>query len=183
MSSWYIGKTFTGATVPVSHCILFERFTTGPVCFLNTTPNGRCGHCAQCHFTEKTKNIQTPDQVKLFMWKVKSNTANNVTYLLKCPCGLTYVGKTSRPLKTRISEHRSNICNKDTKSPVAIHFTERRYNVSALKYLGIEHVKQFNRGGDINSALLKREVFWIYTLYTLSPRGINKDFDSRPFLW
>ena len=33
--------------------------------------------------------------------------------LLKCPCGLYYVGKTIRELKIRIGEHKSNIRNKD----------------------------------------------------------------------
>ena len=34
-----------------------------------------------------------------------------VIYLITCPCGKSYVGKTSRPrsLKTRIAEHRSTI--------------------------------------------------------------------------
>lgn len=102
--------------------------------------------------------------------------------MLKCPCGLAYIGKTTTPLKTRISEHRSNIRNHDTKSPVAIHFTEARHNVSTLRYLGIEHIQLTNRGGDINSVLFKREAFWIYTLDTLSPKGLNKDFDLKPFL-
>lgn len=153
--------------------------------FLETLPDGnyRCGHCAQCHFTEKTKTFKHPRSGKTFYVKGKITcSTNNVIYLLKCPCGLAYVGKTSRPLKTRISEHRSNIRNKDTKSPVAIHFTDKRHNVSTLKYQGIEQVKLSNRGGDINSALLKREAFWIYTLDTLAPRGLNEDFDLRPFL-
>lgn len=153
--------------------------------FLDSIPDGnyRCGHCAQCHFTVKTQTFKHPRTGKTFAvkGKITCNT-NNVIYLLKCPCGLGYVGKTSRPLKTRISEHRSNIRNKDTKNPVAIHFTEARHNVSALRYQGIEHVTLSNRGGDINSALLKREAFWIYTLDTLNPRGLNEEFDLRPFL-
>lgn len=93
-----------------------------------------------------------------------------------------YVGKTTRALKTRIAEHRSNIRNHDTKSPVAVHFTMKKHNVSSLKYVGIEQVKLPPRGGDINSLLLKREAFWIYTLGTLAPKGLNEDFDLRPFL-
>lgn len=89
--------------------------------------------------------------------------------------------KTTRPLKPRISEHRSNIRNKDTKSLVAVHFTNYQHNVSSLRYTGIELVKPLCRGGDINTVLLKQETFWIYELDTLSPRGINEDFDIRPF--
>lgn len=68
----------------------------------------------------------------------------------------------------------------DTKSPIAIHFTEAKHNVSSLSYLGIEHVKLTSRGGDINAALLKRTAFW--TSDTLSPKGLNEDFDLQPFL-
>lgn len=31
--------------------------------------------------------------------------AINVVYLLECPCGLRYIGRTSRKCKTRINEH------------------------------------------------------------------------------
>ena len=102
--------------------------------------------------------------------------------MLKCPCGLAYIGKTSRSLKTRISEHRSNIRTHDSRSPVAVNFTTFSHSVSTLSYCGIELVKQPSRGGDLNALLLKREAFWIYTLDTLSPRGLNEDFDLRPFL-
>lgn len=121
---------------------------------------------------KKTNTFKHSRSGKTFSIKGKiTYNTNNVIYLLKCPCGLAYVGKTSRALKIRISEHRSNIRNKETKSPMAIHFTEARHNVSALKYCGIEHVKPTSRGGDINSAILKREAFWIYTWDTLSPKG------------
>jgi len=109
-------------------------------------------------------------------------TQKNVIYLLKCPCGFAYVGKTTRPLKIRISEHISNIRNHDIKSLVAVHFSQASHNVSSLRYCGIELVKQPFRGGDVNRLLLKWEAFWIYTLDTLAPKGLNEDFDLRPFL-
>lgn len=153
--------------------------------FLQGVPSGnyRCGHCTQCNFTHKTKTFNHPRTGVCFKIKgVISCNTNNVIYMLKCPCGLAYIGKTSRPLKIRISEHRSNIRNKDTKSPVAVHFAQFHHSVSSLRYLGIELVKLPSRGGNINSLLLKREAYWIYKLDTLSPRGLNEDFDLRPFL-
>ncbi len=111
-----------------------------------------------------------------------SGACNNVIYLLRCSCGLCYVGKTSRPLKNRISEHRCAIRHRDPKSPVAQHFANSRHSNSTLQYIGIEGVKCPWCGGDINILLLQREAFWIFTLDTLSPRGLNEDFDIRPFL-
>lgn len=153
--------------------------------FLQKTPHGnyRCGHCAQCNFTQKTKSFNHPRTGKNYKIKgVISCHTPNVIYMLKCPCGLAYIGKTTRPLKNRISEHRSNIRNHDQKSPVALHFSQAQHNVSTLKYIGIEQVHLPKRGGNIDNILLKREAFWIYTLDTLSPRGLNEDFDLRPFL-
>lgn len=42
-----------------------------------------------------------------------------------------------------------------------------------------EHVVQC---GPINSMLLKRECWWIYTLGTLNPKGLNEDFVIKLFL-
>ena len=102
--------------------------------------------------------------------------------MLKCPCGLSYIGKTSRALKTRIAEHRSTIRNNVITSPVAVHFNKAGHNVSTLRYTGIELVQSPRRGGDVNNMLLKRELFWIHTLQTLAPKGLNEDYDIRPFL-
>ncbi|KAL2092169.1 hypothetical protein ACEWY4_011967 [Coilia grayii] len=146
-------------------------------------PEHRCGHCAQCNFTSKTKFFHHPlTGKKMYIKGVITCNTNNVIYMLRCPCGLAYIGKTTRCLKTRIAEHRSNIRNQDDKSPVAIHFTKAAHNVSTLRYTGIEQVKPPSRGGDINALLLRREAYWIYTLGTLSPRGMNEEFDLRPFL-
>lgn len=97
--------------------------------------------------------------------------------MLKCPCGLAYIGQTSRALKVRISEHRSAIRRGDMDSPVARHFLERAHPISQLRFLGIELVPKPNRGGNFTEKLLRRELFWIYQLNTLSPRGLNEDRD------
>lgn len=153
--------------------------------FLQNVPQGNfpCGRCTQCNFTKRTKTFNHPRTGKSFKIKgtITCNTCN-VVYMLKCPCGLAYIGKTTRPLKVRISEHRSSIRNKDPKSPVAVHFSTANHNVSSLRYFGIELLQPFRRGGDINLQLLKREAFWIYTLDTISPKGLNEAFDLRPFL-
>ncbi|XP_073721933.1 uncharacterized protein [Misgurnus anguillicaudatus] len=156
-----------------------------PSHFLDKIPDGnyRCGNCQQCNFTYKTLTFTHPHTGKIFKIRgtISCKTAN-VIYLLRCPCGLCYIGKTSRPLKTRISEHRCAIRHRDPKSPVAQHFTDLRHSVSTLQYIGIEQVKYPRRGGDINKLLLQRELYWIYTLNTLSPKGLNEEFDIRPFL-
>ncbi len=98
--------------------------------------------------------------------------------MIKCPCGLVYIGKTQRALKTRIAEHRSSIRTNYQENPVAVHFNLKRHNLSTLRYIGVEHGKVPRRGGDVNKICLKTEVYYIYTLNTLSPLNLELDFNS-----
>ena len=105
-----------------------------------------------------------------------------VVYLLKCPCGFCYVGKTKRELKTRIIEHKSNIRNKDEKSPVARHFNNIKHDICTLRFQGIEVVNPMKRGGDRDRLLLQREAFWIHNLNTEFPKGLNEELLLNCFL-
>ncbi len=104
--------------------------------------------------------------------------------MLKCPCGLAYVGKTSRTLKNRISEHRCAIRNHDQKSPVANHFNSFNHPVASFSYISTDVTETCPapmQRGDINNLFSKRELFWIFTLNTLTPKGLNKEMDIHPF--
>ncbi|KAL2099357.1 hypothetical protein ACEWY4_005837 [Coilia grayii] len=156
-----------------------------PSHFLRPIPNGfyPCGRCAQDNFTHKCQTFTHPSTGQKI--DIKSRiTCNsiNVIYMIKCPCGQAYVGKTCRTLKTRISEHRSNIRNNNEKSPLAVHFKKLGHTLSSLRFIGIEQVKTHRRGGDTENQLLKRECFWIHFLQTLAPKGLNEELDIRPFL-
>ncbi|KAJ0069779.1 hypothetical protein NL108_014342 [Boleophthalmus pectinirostris] len=102
--------------------------------------------------------------------------------MLKCPCGLVYSGKTTRKLKQRISEHKSSIRRNDRDYPVAVHFNDQRHDICSLRFCGIEHVPPPPRGGDHDRILKQREAFWIHTLQTLAPKGLNDDFNLSIFL-
>lgn len=156
-----------------------------PRTFLDEIPNGnyKCGNCTQCNFTYKCNSFNHPLSGKKYDIKgIISCKSTHVVYMLKCPCSLAYVGMTTRALKTRITEHRSDIRTQNIRSPVAMHFMQAGHNVSALRYIGLEKVEKPRRGGDWESLLLKREAFWIYELRTLKPFGMNLDLDIRPFL-
>ena len=145
--------------------------------------NYRCGSCVQCQFTKKCTTYKHPHTGQTL--KIRGTitcTQKNVIYLLTCPCNLAYVGKTTRCLKTRIAEHRSNIRNRDQRSPVATHFHEAGHNISMLQYIGIEQVKKPRRGGNIDTLLLKRESYYIHKLDTKQPRGLNQENEIGPFL-
>ncbi len=101
----------------------------------------------------------------------------------QCPCGLAYIGKTTRKLKQRISEHKSSIRRNDPNYPIAIHFNNAHHDISSLRFCGIEQVTLPPRGGDHDKLLKQREAFWIYTLQTLAPKGLNDELLLTCFLW
>ena len=145
--------------------------------------NYKCGSCAQCSYTHKCKSFNHPHTGKLTSIRgAITCSTTHVIYLIRCPCGLAYVGKTTRAIQTRISEHRSTIRTGDERSPVAAHFKQAGHNVSALRYIGVERVNKPPRGGDQDKRLLQRETFWIHYLNTMSPHGLNEEFDIKPFL-
>ncbi|KAE8608009.1 hypothetical protein XENTR_v10011364 [Xenopus tropicalis] len=102
-------------------------------------------------------------------------------YILKCPCGKLYVGETTRPLTTKIGEHKSDIRLGKVTSPVARHFQAERHQVSQLRYMGIERVCMPKRGGDRELLLKQRELKWINRLNSLSPDGLNEDRELSLF--
>ncbi len=102
--------------------------------------------------------------------------------MIKCPCGICYIGKSNRELKTRINEHKSAIRNKDQKSPIARHYSMCKHEVSAMRFMGIEVVKPPPRGGDRETLILQKERRWIFELDTLFPKGLNEENDLCCYL-
>lgn len=163
----------------------FKPTATRGQTLLSPLPNGnyRCGNCAQCNNTTKTKSFQHPHTGKSISIKsIITCASTHVVYLLKCPCGLAYVGKTTRKLKQRISEHKSSIRRNDRDYPVAVHFNDAQHDVCTLRFCGIEQVPPPPRGGDHDKILKQREAFWIHTLQTLAPKGLNDELVLNVFL-
>ncbi|XP_041424973.1 uncharacterized protein LOC121395471 [Xenopus laevis] len=146
-----------------------------------------CLGCNCCSSIIKGPNIHHPisgQEIKLNTFAT-CKTAY-VIYVLKCPCGLVYVGKTIRPVHMRIKEHKGNIRNfkagtySDT--PVSRHFFEHKHNACQLKWKVLEVVPNPVRGGDHNNLLLQREARWISRLECISPKGLNEQYNLICFL-
>lgn len=142
-----------------------------------------CGRCRQCKCTYKTPSFTHPHsgQSSTVRGVISCKTKNAIS-MLKCPRGLAHTVKTSRALKTEITEQRFAIHNDDVKSHVAVHFNRAHQHISTLRYTGSEAVKSPRGGGDVDALLLRRELFGIYTVASLTLRGLNEGFSIRPFL-
>ena len=119
---------------------------------------------------------------KIPMKSVITCASTHIIYMLRCPCGLAYIGKTTRKLKTRISEHKSSIRRNDREYPVAVHFNDMKHDIASLLFVGIEAVSLVYswyrappRGGNHDLLLKRREAFGIFTCDTLAPKGLNDE--------
>ncbi|XP_075697305.1 uncharacterized protein LOC142742645 [Rhinoderma darwinii] len=148
--------------------------------FLRPRHNGTfpCLHCSCCSNVIKGDRFQHPHTNKSFPIKgFYTCDTNFVVYLVKCPCGLIYVGETTQHIRDRITSHKSTIrCNKNW-LPLPDHFSKANHQLSQFQFQIIEHVPQPRRGGNHIHLLKERESYWIHTLQTLSPRGLNREFD------
>lgn len=76
-------------------------------------------------------------------------------------------------VRTQINKHKSTIRSQQLDLPVAAHVVSMGHSVSQLKSKIIDGLPPLRRGGDRQKALLKKELFWIFTLDTMSPKYLN----------
>ncbi|XP_067656470.1 serine/threonine-protein phosphatase 6 regulatory ankyrin repeat subunit B-like [Haliotis asinina] len=59
---------------------------------------------------------------------VNNDNPKYVIYKIYCDCGQSCIGETSRPLKTRVKEHRVSVTNSDSKSAISDHIKENPHH-------------------------------------------------------
>lgn len=107
----------------------------------------------------------------------------NVVYGIQCPCGLRYIGRTKRKLKTRIREHWRNIRLGVLTHNLSLHYKQKHdQNPLGSIFWVIEVVSSWWRGENLDTKLSKKEGEWIYKLGTITPGGLNADFELKCFL-
>ena len=137
-----------------------------------------CGNCAVCHLTSKSREVRFDTG---FTWQQRGftncNTAN-VIYCLKCPCDLLYIGMTTRKVKIRIGEHRSNIRCKKTNTRLLVHFLELSHTPNDLRWTVLESLS--NSSPNMETALLEKEQRWVFRLSS-HEKGLNDDIHFGQF--
>ncbi|XP_073522664.1 uncharacterized protein [Phyllobates terribilis] len=141
-----------------------------------------CLQCRQCSNVMKGSTVYHPQTGKQYAIKgYYTCESSYVVYLIKCPCGMIYIGETTQPIRDRISKHKSTIRCKNLLLPIPHHFIYNGHNISQLRFQVLEQVQQPRRGGDRIHLLKQTEAYWIHKLESLSPKGLNRDYDLLSF--
>ena len=146
----------------------------------NMLPKGfhPCGkaRCACCNHAMKSlcAGGLKPASNFLIIQNLTCET-ENVVYGISCSICFSgqifYVGQTSRTLRHRMNQHRSNIACKSVTS-VSSHFLETPHTQANLRVVAIEQVAN-------KSKLELREEFWIKKLGTNIPPGGNQRLERN----
>lgn len=80
------------------------------------------------------------------------------SFVIKCPCGLLYVGETTQKVKNWLAWHKYSIRDKLVQLPLAGHFVEKGRTVAQPRFLVIDGITQNKWGGDRELSLKKQEV-------------------------
>lgn len=100
-----------------------------PMFFQNLVGFYKCNKCALCYInaikTRKTVQFTSRGTNQVFPIKYFITCSTScVVYLLTCPCGLDYVGRTVRPLQVRLNKHIGNIRRGFKGHPFSRHYLE-----------------------------------------------------------
>lgn len=103
-----------------------------------------------------------------------------VIYCLTCPCGLLYVGRTVQTLRKRFGEHRRSI-EEGAELTIPRHFKEfHQGSTKGLQVWVLESIPKSLPRAECTKC--ERETFWIYTLDSLSPGGLNEEIEIHTIL-
>ena len=142
-----------------------------------------CSHIEECNFffSNTTGQRYKP---KICDGGSLDCRSENIIYLMFCKvCNFQYVGETKNRLQTRFSKHKSDIRSGNACQIIHKHFEESGHGIDNCKVLPIEKIDsrpashQDLSGSELDRAItrfrLEREKFWISTLQTAYPFGLN----------
>ena len=97
--------------------------------------------------------------------------------MLECTqCKIQCVGKAETEFNIRLNNHRKDVWKPDA-IPASHHFSGKKHNFNKhAKFILTEQIRHVDNDTEKNKERLKqREKFWILTLETLTPKGLNQE--------
>jgi hypothetical protein len=125
--------------------------------------------CNVCPYINKTKTFTSSHTKQTFELKGLFTCATSgVIYLANCSsCKKQYVGETGRKFYHRMMEHLNSIFHKT--NTMGIHYASPKHSHNEFSVQVIEKVLP-----NTVNLRLEREEYWIKTLGTKTPLGLNK---------
>ena len=157
-----------GSAIPTAHTdtVAIPHLYSSDVS-IKACKNSRCNTCKLHLVCSPTFKSNYPQNRTVYHIRHSfSCKSTNVIYLITCSkFKKQYVGCTTTQLNTRISHHRSSINNKRS-TYLHKHFNLPDHSITHLK---VQPINTTNSQQD----LYNLEHFWISTLRTLNPYGLN----------
>lgn len=161
---------------------LFSSLEQKPATWLRHCGSYRC-RCGsnRCQCSKYIESYTNGTRYKIKGY-IKCNVGHLV-YLISCTtCRLQYVGCTIQTLKQRFCRHLSDTNFSYTRSLATIsavsHCIEcHEGSTASIVVQGTERVSAPQRGGDYRRKVLNRESYWMFTLATRTPAGLNRKPD------
>ena len=150
---------------------------------IRTPCSNRCTLCGT--YFNPFYDILRPGEAPIRAPQDLNCNSSNVIYCITCNfCHKLYIGQTSRSLRYRIVEHRSNILNNQDK-PLSNHinncpFRPPSTNQTLFTLTPLEQVTTSECPLTNRTNLINKEVSWIKKLQTVEPKGINSIRDLPP---
>lgn len=91
----------------------------------------KCSKCKTCDYVIEGSPL-TFNNHSISATKMLNCKTTNVVYLLVCPCGLGYVGETSRAFHVRHTEHRSAVHTVKRNAPLVNHYVELNHTANDI---------------------------------------------------
>lgn len=137
----------------------------------------KCGRCwilfcqFNCHKPKTIVVFGSNTTIKTYTAKpLITCSTTHVVYLLQCPCGLQYVGRTTSALSIRLNEHISNITKGFKNHSVSRHYDlVHNRDPRGTLFVGIDHFVPHWRGRLKVRELSRMETKWIYILKSYIP--------------
>jgi len=170
--------------------------TTNPG--LSSSGSKPCGHptCATCDIIIECSNVTKKNSNQTFGIIGKLDcSSRNIIYVVHCTfCAKQYIGETANPLRMRMNGHRSDINTKQATSALYCHlewhlletsnFHDCDINLDSYLVTPIEQIQKLGNTNLTRFAQIRQETYWIDTLDTLAPKGLNQkrecDISTKP---
>ena len=152
----------------------------------------KCGApiCRTCPYLEETNFFQSSTNGKKYFPGTNSENllnckSENIIYLMRCKlCGFQYIGETKNRLHIRFNSHRNRIKSNKSGQLVHKHFQENCHGLANCIIIPIEKIvlsesdenifsSQVEKARAKDKIRFEREKFWISTLQTAYPFGLN----------